>query len=77
MNIFSNESQSETIEKTARKKVLQTPLSNNKTHSRVSLCLSFFVGHFTPILPQANLEHKKTNPNRLVFLGKFGRHDRI
>ncbi|WP_340614977.1 hypothetical protein [Xenorhabdus thailandensis] len=51
MNIFSNESQSETIEKTARKKVLQTPLSNNKTHSRVSLCLSFFVGHFTPILP--------------------------
>ncbi|CDG18243.1 protein of unknown function [Xenorhabdus doucetiae] len=24
-----------------------------------------------------NFRHKKTNPNRLVFLGNFGRHDRI
>ncbi|CDH19104.1 hypothetical protein XBKQ1_1850069 [Xenorhabdus bovienii str. kraussei Quebec] len=32
---------------------------------------------FTPVLHQANFRHKKTNRNRLVFLGKFGRHDRI
>ncbi len=34
-------------------------------------------GSFTPILHQANFRHKKNNPNRLVFLGKFGRHERI
>lgn len=36
-----------------------------------------FYHHFTIVLPSPNFRHKKTNRKRLVFLGLFGRHERI
>ncbi len=36
-----------------------------------------FYPSFTPILPRLKFRHKKTNLKWLVFLGNFGRHDRI
>ncbi|MEX5413350.1 hypothetical protein, partial [Atlantibacter hermannii] len=57
-------------------KTLLTSGCINQRGAGHKTCQGFY-HHFAIVLPSTNRRHKKTNRNGLVFLGNFGRHERI